>query len=170
MKRPYKDIKIKEDVRAFVGVEVENTPCRDLTTLFIVGIQPMEDIMTWYKKHECEHIYFGANMSFDLNHAEKFIEMCRHTTSKDIWTTLDLEISDISCISSTDLAYHSKFVPQLSVRLPGVDKLGIHATIKIDDTGFNENNPGVWCAPLKRILQPANETLWINYGKDKVIK
>ncbi len=170
MKRPYEDNQVKDDVRAFIGTEVENTPCFEMHTLFIVGIQPIEDIMTWHKKYKTDHIYFGANQSFDIKQADKFLDMCRHTTSKDIWTTLDLEISDISCLSSTDLAYHSKFVPQLSVRLPGVDKLGIHATIKIDDTGFNENNTGVWCAPLKRIIQPENETLWCRYGKDKVIK
>ena len=170
MKRLYEDNQVKDNVKAFVGVEVERTPCFEMKTLFIVGIQPIEDVLKWYKKHKCEHIYFGANQSFNRDNAKNIIELCRITTAKGIWTTLDLEIGDISCISSTDLAYHSKFVPQLSVRLPGVDKLGIHATIKIDDTGFNENNPGVWCAPLKRIVQPENETLWDRYGKDKVIK
>ena len=51
-----------DSVNFFTGVEVEHTPAHGLKTLFVVGVQSFEQITEHL--HGCEHIYFGANMSF----------------------------------------------------------------------------------------------------------
>ena len=52
------------DIRFFIGTEVEHTPAFGKKTLFVVGIQSQELIEAAYIAHKCEHIYFGANQSF----------------------------------------------------------------------------------------------------------
>ena len=61
MQRDY-DNGINEDVNFFVGTEVEHTPMFG-KTLFVVGTQNYEDIIT-YATNGIKHIYIGANMSF----------------------------------------------------------------------------------------------------------
>ena len=56
-----------ENVNFFVGTEVEKTPAFGKTTLFVVGIQPIDDVTYHFSKHPdgIEHIFFGANHSFN---------------------------------------------------------------------------------------------------------
>lgn len=54
----------KSNVNFFVGKEIENTPFINMNTLFVVGKQSLDEI----RKHltfDLEHIYLGANKSFD---------------------------------------------------------------------------------------------------------
>ncbi len=62
MKRDYTD-GVKEDVIYFIGKEVEHTPAYGMKTLFVNGVQPVEDIAL--NLQGCEHIFFGANHSFN---------------------------------------------------------------------------------------------------------
>ena len=43
MNRNYANGKFS-DKRLFSGVEVENTPAKNMTTLFVVGVMPVEEI------------------------------------------------------------------------------------------------------------------------------
>ena len=48
----------------FKGAEVEYTPAHGLVTLFVVGIQNVDDILKYADSNDCKHIYLGANQSF----------------------------------------------------------------------------------------------------------
>jgi len=68
-----------EDTNFFVGTEVEASPVTGHRTLFVVGLQTVEDI-DWKRgeidskaRNPITHIYFGANQSFPnpaINDAE----------------------------------------------------------------------------------------------------
>ena len=53
-----------EDVKFFIGTEVEHTPALGLKTLFVVGVQPIVDIIQTLSdpytqiNQPIEHIYF----------------------------------------------------------------------------------------------------------------
>ena len=64
MKRDY-ETGTKEQVTFFTGVEVEKTPALGLKTLFVTGTQPCDVIQKHYDEELCEHIFFGANHSFE---------------------------------------------------------------------------------------------------------
>ena len=54
-----------EEVTFFTGIEVEHTPAHGKKTLFVVGVQAVEDIaLNLSRADSIEHIYFGANQSF----------------------------------------------------------------------------------------------------------
>ena len=63
MKRDY-DTGEANDIIFFTGVEVEKTPAFGMKTLFVTGIQSFHDIMEFYNREGCEHIFFGANHSY----------------------------------------------------------------------------------------------------------
>ena len=53
-----------ENIKFFIGTEVEHTPAYNQRTLFVVGVQSVERILPLAAQFDCPHIYFGANMSF----------------------------------------------------------------------------------------------------------
>ena len=66
MKRVYDQGDAIENVQYFLGTEVEHTPQYGKKTLFVVGANEPEDIMSLANEHGCKHIYCGANMSFNV--------------------------------------------------------------------------------------------------------
>ena len=66
MKRVYKDGESSE-VKFFTGYEVEKTPAFDMDTLFVVGPQPLDDIIDYAEDKWIHHIYLGANQSFHVD-------------------------------------------------------------------------------------------------------
>ena len=42
--------------------------------------------------------------------------------------------------------------------------------VKIDDTGFNETNPGVWCHSLHDLMAHDKFTDWLKYRNDQIIE
>ena len=73
MDRNYSEGK-KKDIIFFVGNEVEHTPAYGKKTLFVTGIQPAHEIQKHYDDNECEHIFFGANHSFDPVGEEEWVK------------------------------------------------------------------------------------------------
>ena len=62
MKRDYEN-GTSEDVTFFTGIEIEHTPAYGKKTLFVTGVQSVEQIAI--NLQGCEHIFFGANHSFN---------------------------------------------------------------------------------------------------------
>jgi len=62
MKRDYTTGEVS-DVQFFTGVEIEHTPAFGKMTLFVTGIHSIEEIAL--NLQGCEHIFFGANHSFN---------------------------------------------------------------------------------------------------------
>jgi hypothetical protein len=162
------------NVRFFTGTEVEHTPAYGQKTLFVVGLQSATDI----KNHlaDCEHIYFGANMSFPSSIRtndsvfwtpwENMIQQC---LDAGYWCTLDIDVSQVEGLLESGLCEHNNFIPMISVKIPYIRQLGYNATIKIDDKDFAATNPGVWCHSLHTLQKRSVFTDWSKYTKDTVL-
>ena len=162
------------NVRFFTGTEVEHTPAYGQKTLFVVGLQSATDI----KNHlaDCEHIYFGANMSFPSSIRtndsvfwtpwENMIQQC---LDAGYWCTLDIDVSQVEGLLESGLCEHNNFIPMISVKIPYIRQLGYNATVKIDDKDFAATNPGVWCHSLHTLQKRSVFTDWSKYTKDTVL-
>jgi hypothetical protein len=181
MKRDYTD-GVKEDVTFFVGKEIERTPAYNMLTLFVVGVQSPEAIREAILAHRqlggklITHIYFGANQSFpklEVNDSagwRRWEQMIQSCLADSLWCTLDLDVAQAEGLLESGLTEHSRFIPQISVKLPYLTQLGYNATLKIDDKGFEASNPGVWCHNLHDLLGRDKFTSWDQYGNDEIIK
>lgn len=171
-----------EDVRFFVGTEVEHTPAHGMRTLFVVGIQPTAEIHAKAAAYQCQHIYFGANMSFDVagtNDAEgwrgwedmiSFMLKCENLQGQNYWCTLDIDVRHVEGLLEGSLIENNRFIPMISVKLPYTQLLNYNTTIKIDDRDFDATNPGVWCWSLHDLMDRRRFTDWSKYKQDEVLK
>jgi hypothetical protein len=165
-----------QSARFFVGTEVEHTPAFGLKTLFVVGIQPVEDIRHWYKHHNCQHIYFGANQSFprlavdDGDAWRPWDRMIADCLDAEFLCTLDLDISCAEGLLESGLVERHNFIPMLSVKMPYIRQFPYGTTIKLDDRDFRATNPGVWCHSLHDLQKRSRFTDWSKYTQDEVIE
>jgi len=171
------------DVKFFTGVEVEHTPAYGKRTLFVVGLQAVNEIQDWiddFASYEdqsthIEHIYFGANQSFPNlkvnNGAEwaKWETMIYHFLDRDYVCTLDVDVASVEGLVEGGFCERHNFIPMISVKLPYVQLLGYNATIKLDDKDFSATNPGVWCHSLHTLQNRNKFTPWSKYTKDKTV-
>ena len=171
-----------DDVKFFIGTEVEHTPALGSKTLFVVGVQPIIDIIqTLSDPHTqinqpIEHIYFGANMSFpnpsvdDFDTWTAWEDMIKPCLATGILCTLDVDSSCVEGLVESGLTEYNNFIPMISVKLPYMSQLGYNATIKLDDRDFAATNPGVWCHSLHTLQNREVFTPWSRYTKDEVLK
>lgn len=161
----------KLGTKFFIGTEVEHTPAFGKRTLFVVGVHPVDVIAA--NLQGCEHIYFGANMSFprlDVNDAGGWRDwelMIKHFLDLDYFCTLDVDVSCVEGLTESGLTEYYNFIPMISVKMPYIGLLGYNATVKIDDRGFRATNPGVWCHSLHQLQDRAVFTSWDQYSKDE---
>jgi hypothetical protein len=174
----------KEMVRLFVGDEVEHTPAFGLRTLFVVGLENVEEIQDWLDdfnsrentSEHIKHIYFGANQSFpnlDTNDAqgwEDWETMISFFLKKDFFCTLDIDIRCVTGLLEGGLCEYNNFIPMISAKIPYIQQLGYNAIIKIDSQEFQQANPGVWCHSLHDLMDRSKFTSWNQYRNDKVLK
>lgn len=172
MKRNYID-GTKNDVNFFTGFEIETTPAHGLKTLFVVGFPPITKILELYYMYKCEHIYMGANQSFEIKRDQNggidfnsWEPIIKHLLSKDILVTLDFDVRYTDVIVASNLCEYNNFIPQISVKIPNIKKLNYNATLKIDDVDFKATNPGVWCHRLHDLQSTDKFTGWNEYRKD----
>jgi hypothetical protein len=157
----------------FYGIEVEHTPAYGKKTLFVVGVQSVDDIAA--NLNGCEHIYFGANQSFpniNINDAVRWKQwenMIKHFLDRDYLCTLDIDVQYVEGMLEGGFTEYHNFIPMISVKLPYLQQLGYNAIIKIDDKDFKSTNPGVWCHSLHNLLTRETFTDWSQYTKDKVL-
>lgn len=172
MKRKY-DKGTEDSVTFFIGTEIEHTPALGMTTLFVVGVQDVEEISRLAHGHKCEHIYFGANQSFNpvtYDDWEQWDSMIMELLQQGYWCTLDLDVKHLTQLHESPMCESRRFIPQISVKIPYLHLLNYNATIKIDDVDFEATNPGVWCHPLNHFTNRKSFTGWDAYTKDKVIR
>ena len=162
-----------DNINFFHGTEVEHTPAYGKKTLFVVGVQSVDDIAA--NLNGCEHIYFGANQSFpnyDTN-ARGWIDwenMIKYFLDRDYQCTLDIDVKCVEGLLESGFTEYHNFIPMISVKLPYLQQLGYNAIIKLDDKDFKSTNPGVWCHNLHNLLTRETFTDWSQYTKDEVIK
>jgi hypothetical protein len=174
MKRNYND-GVREDVAFFVGTEIERTPAYGLKTLFVTGVQEVDQIAFHAIGNECEHIFFGANHSFnpafnDYAGWKKWEDMIEYFLGDGYLCSLDIPLSAVEEFNDGGLNDHNKFIPQIRVPIPYIKLWNYNTMLKIDDKGFNATNPGVWCHNLSDLMSRDKFTDWDQYNKDTIIK
>lgn len=173
MKRDYESGE-SWNVKFFTGVEVELTPAFGMKTLFVTGLQDVEEIQKIYKKEKCEHIFFGANHSFNPTEDPEWNEweyMIKNFLKEDILCSLDIPSTiNLEWVLELGLTEYENFIPQIRVVVPYVKQWNYNTMVKIDDKDFKASNPGVWCHSLHDLMDRKKFTDWTKYGLDKVIK
>ena len=173
MKREY-DTGTGENINFFVGTEVEHTPQFGKRTLFVVGLQNVDEIISLAEIKKINHIYLGANMSFDVTENsntqwEPWEQMAYPLLKEGYWVTLDLDVSQIEGLLESGLVEHNRFIPMISVKVPYIDQLNYNACLKIDDKDFDASNPGVWTHRVHDLQEKAVFTDWSKYTTDEII-
>ena len=115
-----------ENVKFFHGIEVEHTPAHGKRTLFVVGIQSTDDIAQHLDG--CDHIYFGANMSFpklttDAPGWKNWGDMIVPFLKLGYWCTLDIDVSCVEGLCEGGMPEYSTFISMISVKLPYIQQL-----------------------------------------------
>ena len=169
MKRDYKD-GIHEKMCYFVGHEVEKTPAYGKKTLFIEGIQDTKEIVAFFAKEQCEHLFFGANHSFQPSAPDEWTaweDMIIEFLKEGYLCSLDIPVKFAEEFLEGPLVEYNNFIPQLRVPVPYVKQWNYNTMLKIDDKDFKATNPGVWCHRLHNLLDDEKFTDWAEYGLDK---
>ncbi len=170
MKRDYSS-GVKEDAIFFFGQEVEHTPAFGMDTVFVVGLQPVEDIEKVLRGH-IRHIFFGANHSYNPNLPEEYgawEDMIRFFLEKDYLCSLDIPMSQVEEFHEGGLCEYDNFIPQIRVPIPYIKLWNYNTMLKIDDRDFKATNPGVWSHSLHKLMARENFTSWENYKGDQIL-
>lgn len=168
-----------DSVKFFVGTEVEKTPAHGKRTLFVVGIQPTQEIQDWLDdfasfedsdKH-IKHIFFGANHSFhpdsdDHLSWQRWESMIMNFLDKGYMCSLDIPVKCVESFNDSGLCEYNNFVPQIRVSIPYIALWNYNTMLKIDDNDFDATNPGVWTHSLHSLMSRETFTDWDQYNKD----
>ena len=159
-----------ENTSFFVGTEVERTPAYGLRTLFVVGVQTVEEIEVMLSALNCEHIFFGANHSFNPKSFadwDSWEAMIAYFLNNDYLCTLDIPVALAEQFLESYLIESDLFIPQIRVPLPYIKQWNYNTMIKLDDKDFASTNPGVWCHRLHDLMSRDTFTDWRDYKGDK---
>jgi hypothetical protein len=171
-----------DQVKFFVGQEVERTPAFGYRTLFVVGIQSITEIQDWLddfnsyedqSKH-IKHIFFGANHSFypdpdDYLAWQRWESMITHFLDRGYLCSLDIPIKCVESFNDSGLCEHRKFIPQIRVSIPYISLWNYNTMLKIDDRDFDATNPGVWTHSLHSLMSRRTFTSWDQYSEDHTL-
>lgn len=171
MKRSYSSGE-SDTIDFFVGTEIEHTPAYGMKTLFVTGVQSYDDIKKYVAEHNCRHIFFGANHSFNptLTEVSRWDNMIIQFLKENFLCSLDIPFNLVDEFNESELCSYNNFIPQIRVPIPYVTLWNYNTMIKIDDIGFNKSNPGVWTHSLHTLLDRSKFTRWDEYQNDIIIK
>ena len=169
MKRNYQS-GVADNVTFFVGTEIEHTPAYGKKTLFVTGVQPVEHIAV--NLQGCEHIFFGANHSFNPQTYEEhkaWEDMILFFLDKEYLCSLDIPINQVEEFHESGYCEYNNFIPQIRIPIPYIKLWNYNTMIKIDDKDFKATNPGVWSHSLHKLMDRDNFTSWDQYKGDTII-
>jgi hypothetical protein len=163
-----------DNVNFFTGTEVERTPAFGKRTLFVVGIQPVDEIAHHFDMNPLgiEHIFFGANHSFDPKDNLEWARwegMIGHFLEKGYMCSLDIPISAVEQFNDSGLCEYRNFIPQIRVSIPYIRLWNYNTMIKLDDSDFDATNPGVWTHSLHSLMSRRTFTDWDQYNEDSTL-
>lgn len=170
MKRDYSS-GVADDAVFFEGKEVEHTPAFGMHTLFVTGVQPIEQI-TPRLKFTGQHIFFGANHSFNPTSPEEWKaweNMIEHYLKMEYLCSLDIPLSAVEEFNDGPLNEYDNFIPQIRVPIPYVKLWNYNTMLKIDDKDFKATNPGVWSHSLHDLKDRNKFTPWSAYKDDTIL-
>lgn len=169
-------------VRFFCGTEVERTPAFGKNTLFVVGLQPVQEIQEWLddfaswedSARHIEHIFFGANHSFHPDPEDHLAwqhweSMIQYFLDRGYLCSLDIPVKCVESFNDTGLCERNNFIPQIRVSIPYIGLWNYNTMVKIDDRDFDATNPGVWCHSLHDLMSRNSFTSWDQYNKDQTL-
>jgi hypothetical protein len=182
MKRDYIDGE-SSDAVFFYGKEVEHTPAFGMNTLFVTGLQPVQEIQDWLddfasyednSKH-INHIFFGANHSYNFSRPNwegiiHWEDMICYFLDKNYLCSLDIPLSAVEEFNDGRLCEYNNFIPQIRVPIPYIKLWNYNTMLKIDDKDFKATNPGVWSHSLHTLMDRSKFTDWSQYKNDTVVK
>ena len=169
MKRNYNSGE-QDNVQFFTGVEVEHTPAFGMKTLFVTGVQTVEDIAA--NLQGCEHIFFGANHSFNpqsYKEHKAWENMILFFLEKEYLCSLDIPINQVEEFHESGYCEYNNFIPQIRVPIPYVKLWNYNTMLKIDDKDFKATNPGVWSHSLHTLMDRSKFTDWDQYKQDQIL-
>lgn len=172
MKRDY-STGVEENVNFFVGTEIEHTPAFGLKTLFVTGVHSGPEIQARAVAYKCDHIFFGANHSFNptaANEWKEWEDMISLFLRSGYLCSLDIPLSHVEDFNDGPLNEFDNFIPQIRVPIPYIKLWNYNTMLKIDDKDFNATNPGIWTHSLHELKDRSKFTSWNQYGKDEIIK
>ena len=170
MKRDYASGQ-SETAVFFTGIEVEHTPAFGRPTLFVTGVQSVDEIAS--NLNECKHIFFGANHSFNPQNNldwQRWETMITYFLDKDYLCSLDIPLSAVEEFNDGGMNDYNNFIPQIRVPIPYVKLWNYNTMLKIDDKDFKATNPGVWTHSLHDLKTRDKFTPWSAYTNDTIIK
>lgn len=162
-----------DNVSFFFGKEVEKTPAFGKQTLFVVGVQSVDDIVHHFDRNPqgVEHIFFGANHSFcpqTPTEWDRWETMITHFLKLGYVCSLDIPVTHVEDFNDTGLCEYRNFVPQIRISIPHVRLWNYNTMIKIDDNDFDATNPGVWTHSLHSLMSRETFTDWDQYNEDSL--
>ena len=163
-----------ETVSFFFGKEVEHTPALGLDTLFVVGVQSTDALANALSgaSRQIQHIFFGANHSFDPKTADEWQaweNMVTFFLDRDYLCSLDIPISAVEQFNDGGLNDYNNFIPQIRIPIPYIKLWNYNTMLKIDDKDFAATNPGVWTHSLHNLKDRNVFTDWSEYKNDQVL-
>jgi len=173
MKRDY-ETGSATNITFFTGVEVEKTPAYGMRTLFVTGLNSPSIIRDYIEDNE--HIFFGANHSFNPNQSKssaydyysEWEKMIQPFLDNGYWCSLDIPLDAAEEFLEGPLVEDEKFIPQIRVPIPYIKQWNYNTMLKIDDKDFEATNPGVWCHSLHDLMDRSKFTVWDDYKNDKI--
>jgi hypothetical protein len=166
---------IKEEIRKtfrgkvrtdfMIGMEIEKTPAFNLTTLFVQGYKSYEEIYSISKENDIEHVYLGANRSYEPGHDWNALISA---LLNEFVVTLDYRNEFHTPRLTKDVWSHEKFIPMITIDVSNLCGLSKNLTLKIDDTEFV--SPGIWCVNYKDVADSKKFTAWDEYSSDAIIR
>lgn len=171
MKRDYES-GTTDNAKIFIGNEVEHTPAYGMKTLFVVGFEHPDKISAYCNDHNCEHIFFGANHSYNPHkddNWEDWENMITPLLKKGYLCSLDIPLGAVEEFHDGGLCEYNNFIPQIRVPIPYIKLWNYNTMLKIDDKDFAATNPGVWSHSLHDLMNRKNFTDWKSYGNDEII-
>ena len=140
--------------------------------MFIEGIQDTEEIITFFRKEGCEHLFFGANHSFnpkEHNEWQDWEDMIKKFLKEGYLCSLDIPIALAEEFLECELVDYNNFIPQIRIPMPHIQSWPYNTMVKLDDIGYNQTNPGVWCHTLHDLMDGNKFTCWDRYKDDKEV-
>lgn len=162
----------RKKIKFFVGKEIENTQMKGKTTLFVVGLQSVPDIIRYANRTHVEHIYLGTSQSFNPENESDWQDwnnLIHNLLHSGLTVTLDYDVKYAHEISTKSWIKQNNFISMISVKLPNIELLK-NSTIKLDDITWGATNTGVWTHNLAELMQKEQYTDWSEYKGDFEVK
>ena len=136
----------------FIGPAVEHTPACGKRTLFVNGLQGIEQIETAVKENKTQHVLLGHAGSLDSSKVNQYIEQLTYLLDRGIVVTLEYPVQQHEMMLDTipiSIWQCRNFVPLLTMNIPSIQTINANLTVKVSDIRCAE--PGSWCMHFREL-------------------